>query len=47
MMNGPTTPSGTHYGRPPAYDDEDGSPQQLHAGSTMRLLTNVEDSYVS
>ncbi|KAH7549066.1 glycosyltransferase family 2 protein [Bipolaris maydis] len=47
-MNGPTTPGGAHYGRPPAYDDEDGSPQ-LQGGPTMRLLTNVDDSqsYVS
>ncbi|KAJ6195229.1 hypothetical protein J3E72DRAFT_248834 [Bipolaris maydis] len=48
IMNGPTTPGGAHYGRPPAYDDEDGSPQ-LQGGPTMRLLTNVDDSqsYVS
>jgi len=43
-MNGPATPSGTHYGRPPAYDDDDDGSPQLQGGSTMRLLTNVDDS---
>ncbi|KAF1939970.1 hypothetical protein EJ02DRAFT_445798 [Clathrospora elynae] len=42
-MGRPTTPGGSHYGRPPAYDDDDLSPQ-LQGGSTMRLLTNVDES---
>ncbi|KAJ4362988.1 Chitin synthase, class 2 [Neocucurbitaria cava] len=43
-MDGPTTPGGGHYGRPPAYDDEDGLSPQMQGGSTMRLLTNVDES---
>jgi chitin synthase len=43
-MNGPRTPGGAHHGRPPAYDDEDGLSPQLQGGSTMRLLTNVDES---
>jgi chitin synthase len=44
-MDRPTTPGdGTHYGRPPAYDDEDGISPAMQGGSTMRLLTNVDDS---
>ncbi|KAL6710924.1 Chitin synthase, class 2 [Coniothyrium glycines] len=43
-MERPTTPGGTHYGRPPAYDDEDGLSPQMQGGSTMRLLTNVEEN---
>ncbi|KAF2029758.1 hypothetical protein EK21DRAFT_67138 [Setomelanomma holmii] len=43
-MERPTTPGGTHYGRPPAYDDEDGLSPTMQGGSTMRLLTNVDDS---
>jgi chitin synthase len=35
---------GSHYGRPPAYDDEDSLSPQMQGGSTMRLLTNVDDS---
>ncbi|KAF1913433.1 FAD binding domain-containing protein [Ampelomyces quisqualis] len=35
---------GTHYGRPPAYDDEDALSPAMQGGSTMRLLTNVDDS---
>lgn len=43
-MDRSTTPGGTHYGRPPAYDDEDGLSPALQGGSTMRLLTNVDES---
>ncbi|KAF2125223.1 glycosyltransferase family 2 protein [Dothidotthia symphoricarpi CBS 119687] len=43
-MDGPTTPGGGHYSRPPAYDDEDDRSPQMHGGPTMRLLTNVDDS---
>lgn len=43
-MDRPTTPGGSHYGRPPAYDDEDGFSPPMQGGSTMRLLTNVDDS---
>jgi len=43
IMDGSTPHSGSHYGRPPAYDYDDGSPQQLQGGSTMRLLTNVDE----
>ncbi|CBX90655.1 predicted protein [Plenodomus lingam JN3] len=43
-MDRPTTPGGSPYGRPPAYDDEDGFSPQMQGGSTMRLLTNVEES---
>ncbi|KAH8706094.1 putative chitin synthase [Phaeosphaeriaceae sp. PMI808] len=43
-MQRPTTPRGTHYGRPPAYDDEDGISPAMQGGSSMRLLTNVDDS---
>jgi hypothetical protein len=35
---------GTHYGRPPAYDDEDAMSPAMQGGSTMRLLTDVDDS---
>ncbi|KAH4210386.1 chitin synthase [Parastagonospora nodorum] len=44
-MERSTTPGGTHYGRPPAYDDEDGFSPNMQGGSTMRLLTNVDDSH--
>lgn len=43
-MDRPTTPGGSHYGRPPAYDDEDDFSPQMQGGSTMRLLTNVDES---
>lgn len=43
-MDGPNTPGGAHYGRPPAYDDEDGPSPHMQGGSTMRLLTNVDES---
>lgn len=43
-MDRPTTPGGTHYGRPPAYNDEDDLSPHLQGGSTMRLLTNVDES---
>lgn len=43
-MEHPTTPGRGHYGRPPAYDEEDGISPQLQGGSTMRLLTNVDES---
>ncbi|KAL5388232.1 hypothetical protein DPSP01_003220 [Paraphaeosphaeria sporulosa] len=44
------TPGGhAPYGRPPAYDDDEPSPNHLQGGSTMRLLTHADDtqSYVS
>jgi hypothetical protein len=47
-MDRPTTPGGARYGRPPAYDDDqddDASLLPRHAGTTMRLLTNVDDSH--
>jgi chitin synthase len=46
-MDRPTTPG---YGRPPAYDDEDGTAGHMQGGAaTMRLLTNADDapSFVS
>jgi chitin synthase len=49
-MDRPTTPSGPPgYGRPPAYDDEDGTAGHMQGAATMRLLTNADDapSFVS
>ncbi|CAI6337157.1 unnamed protein product [Periconia digitata] len=44
-MDGPTTPYGQDYGRPPAYDDDqDSAGRPTQGGSTMRLLTNVDDA---
>lgn len=48
-MDRPTTPGGGRYERPPAYDvDDDGDDASLlprHAGPSMRLLTNADDSH--
>jgi hypothetical protein len=48
-MDRPTTPGGARYARPPpVYDDDqddDASLLPRHAGTTMRLLTNVDDSH--
>ncbi|KAF2464474.1 uncharacterized protein BDR25DRAFT_296716 [Lindgomyces ingoldianus] len=51
-MDRPLTPNGRgppRYRGPPAYtsaDDEDAMPNHQHGGSTMRLLTNAEETFI-